>query len=225
MIALRRRLDPSVLRLVIVTDGVGDLERIADVVARATAAGARCVQLREPKWSARQLMRGCERIVPLLEAVDGIVLVNDRLDVAAARMAHGAQIGFKSLPPDIAREILGPGAVLGYSAHDQEELDLAAEAGCDFALLSPIWPTSSKPVPHLGEARAVRLTATARLPVVWLGGVHVRHAARVGQLTGYERPAGVAVRSAVMGAEDPGAAVRRLLRAVSDGLYIPPAVG
>jgi hypothetical protein len=33
------------------------------------------------------------------------------------------------------------------------------------------------------------------------------------------------VRSAVMGAEDPGAAVRRLLRAVSDGLYIPPAVG
>ncbi|MBX3463505.1 MAG: thiamine phosphate synthase [Planctomycetes bacterium] len=210
------RLDPSLLRLVVITDGRGDLARLEAVLGAATAAGARCVQLREPQWSARQLMHACERLLPLLEAVRGLLLVNDRLDVVAARMAHGAQIGHRSLPPDVAREVVGPRSVLGFSAHDRDELEAAAAAGCDFALLSPVWATTSKPgLPHLGSARAAQLTAAARLPVAWLGGIGAAQAAAVANVPPAGRPAGIAVRSAVLAAADPGAAVHELLAALA----------
>lgn len=205
----------SRLRLVLVTDGRGDAARIEAIVRAALDGGARCVQLREPHWSARMLLQAAERLHPLLDEAGGLLLVNDRLDVAAAGAAHGAQIGHRSLPPDLARRVLGPEPVLGYSAHDQGELDLAAAAGCDFALLSPVWPTTSKPgMPHLGEPRAVVLTAAARLPVVWLGGVTPVHAARIADLPPDRRPAGIAVRSAIMDAADPRYATAALLRAM-----------
>lgn len=209
------RFDVSALRVVLVTDGRGDATRIAEVVRAVTDAGVRCVQLREPQWSARALHRIVDDLAPLLAAVNGLLLVNDRLDVAMASRADGAQLGHRSLPPAVARRVAGPGTVLGYSAHDAHELAEAADAGCDFALLSPVWPTTSKPgLPHLGPTRAAQLTASARLPVVWLGGVDAATAALLREVAPAERPVGVAVRSALMAAGDPGAAASALLAAL-----------
>ncbi len=209
-----RRFDPSLLRLVLITDGRGDLVRLEPIVRAALVGGVRCVQLREPRWTARMLFQACERLRPMVDTVGGILLVNDRLDVAAAGVAHGAQIGHRSLPPQAARQLLGEGAVLGFSAHDQGELDAAADAGCDFALLSPVWATESKPgLPHLGEGRAGLLTAAARLPVVWLGGIGPEQAAVAAALPAERRPVGIAVRGSVMLVQDPQRATEALLRA------------
>ena len=207
------RIDPTLLRLVLITDGRGDPVRLERVVEQALAAGVRCVQVREPQWSARALMNACERLLPMFERVRGVLLVNDRIDVVAAGVAHGAQIGHRSLPPEVARSVLGSNSVLGYSAHDQGELDLAVAGGCDFALLSPVWETTSKPgAQHLGPQRAASLTSKARLPVVWLGGVDVVNLASIGSLPPAGRPVGVAVRSAIMAANDPFDAAAALLR-------------
>tara|TARA_R110002072_G_scaffold100429_3_gene221149 strand:+ start:43365 stop:44012 length:648 start_codon:yes stop_codon:yes gene_type:complete len=205
--------DPR-LRLILVTDGAGDPGRIDEIVRAALQGGARCVQIREPKWSARQMLRTCEQLTPMLEEVDGLLLVNDRVDVAAARVAHGAQIGHRSLPPELAREVLGPNSVLGFSAHNEEELSSAAQHGCDFALLSPVWPTSSKPnAAFLTVAHAALLTVSAKLPVVWLGGVNSTTIAEIGGIPAAQRPVGVAVRSAIMQADDPQTATAQLLAA------------
>jgi len=210
---LRSSLLPK-LRLVLVTDGRGDLLRLEGIVRAAVEGGVRCVQLREPHWSARALLQGAERLRPLLTAVDGLLLVNDRVDVAAAGAAHGVQVGHRALPPELARRVLGDTLVLGYSAHDQGELDLAAASGCDFALLSPVWPVTSKPgMAHLGLPQAMALSAAARLPVVWLGGITATNAARIADLPPGARPVGIAVRSAIMAAEDPRYATAALLRA------------
>jgi len=217
-----RNFDPTALQFVLVTDGRGDAVRLERIVRAAIDGGARCVQLREPHWSARQLLQTAERLRPMLDAVNGLLLVNDRVDVAATDAAHGAQIGHRSLPPELARQVLGPSRVLGYSAHDQGQVDLAAAAGCDFALLAPVWATTSKPgLPHLGEALAVSLTSRARLPVVWLGGITPTNAARIADLPLRSRPVGIAVRSAVMEAEDPRYAVAALLRALLGAAAAP----
>lgn len=216
MSAPARRLDPSLLRLVLITDGRGDPVRVERVVEQALAAGVRCVQLREPQWPARTLLHTCERLLPLFVRTGSLLLVNDRLDVVAAGVAHGAQVGHRSLPPEVARRVLGPDFLLGYSAHDQSELDLAVAADCDFALLSPVWPTTSKPLaPHLGSHRAAQLTSRARLPVVWLGGIDGVRAASFAEVPPLGRPVGIAVRSAIMGALDPGEASRNLLAAMA----------
>jgi thiamine-phosphate pyrophosphorylase len=210
-----RRLDPSLLRLVLITDGRGDPVRVEQTVGAAVAAGVRCVQLREPQWSARALLTACDRLAPVLAKVGGLLLVNDRVDVAASGAAHGVQIGHRSLPPEIARRVLGPNVVIGYSAHDGSELDLAVASGCDFALLSPVWATTSKPgAPHLGPLRAGQMTVRARLPIVWLGGVDTAHLVQLAELPPQARPVGVAVRGAIMHAIDPGAAAAALLAAL-----------
>ena len=153
--------DPR-LRLILITDGAGDLARIEAVVAAALRGGCRCVQLRERAWSARQHAAACERLQPLLAAAGGLLLVNDRVDVAAAGLAHGAQVGHRSLAPRAARQALPRPALLGSSTHDAQELDEAAAAGCDFALLAPVWDSSSKPGrAGMGVAAAGALTAAS----------------------------------------------------------------
>lgn len=206
--------DPR-LRLILVTDGFGDPNRIVEIVKHALAGGVRCVQLREGKWTARAMLRACDSLRPLLDDVGGLLLVNDRVDIAASGAAHGAQVGHRSLPPKMARDVLGPDRVLGYSAHDESELAEAAAGGCDFALLSPVWPTTSKPdAAFLGPERAGQLTAAATLPVIWLGGVDHKTIAQLAEVPAAQRPIGVAVRSAIMLVAQPDLAARELLAAL-----------
>ncbi|MGC6486610.1 MAG: thiamine phosphate synthase [Planctomycetota bacterium] len=210
--------DPR-LRLTLITDGVGDLARIEAVVTGALRGGCRCVQLRERRWSARELARACERLRPLVDDVAGLLLVNDRVDVAAAGLAHGAQVGARSLPFDAARAALSAPALLGASVHDAAELRAAEAAGCDFVLLAPVWPSASKPgLGGLGVESAGALTETAKVPVIWLGGVSIE---RVAALPRPRRPAGFAAISALMGADDPERAARALLCAGQDRTLDP----
>jgi len=203
------RLDPAPLRLVLVTDGQGDADRIERVVAAALSAGLGCVQLREPSWSDSQMVAVAGRLRPRLEAADGLLLINDRVELVAAGHAHGVHLGRRSIPLERARAALGTAAVLSFSAHDAGELDRAAVAGCDFASLSPVWPTTSKPgAAALGPTRAEALTAAAALPVVWLGGIGAQQAA----VAAGSSAAGLAVRSALMTATDVGRTTAALLR-------------
>lgn len=220
--AVASRFDPSALRLILITDGRGDPVRVERIVEQAVAGGVRCVQLREPQWSARAVWRCAERLGAVLARAQGLLLVNDRIDVALAGAAHGVQVGHRSLPPDVARRVLGDAPLLGYSAHEVADLDLAAAGRCDFALLSPIWPTSSKPgAPHLGTHRAGQMTSVARVPVVWLGGIDAARVAALAELPPMARPVGIAVRSAILDALDPGGAARELVHALAQAL--PPA--
>lgn len=214
--ASRARALPSLLWI---SDGRGDLERLVGIVGAAVAGGLRAVQLREPSWSARQLVAACARVRPLLAAVDGVLLVNDRVDVAAGGGCDGAQVGHRSLPVGAARTALGPRPWLGASCHDAGELAAAAAGGADFALLSPVWPTASKPGhPGLGLAAAGALTVGAPLPVHWLGGATVARIATARALPAPQRPAGFAVLGAIGAAADPQSATAELLQAVAGAL-------
>ncbi len=116
--------------------------------------------------------------------------------------------------PAAARALLGPGVLLGLSAHDAGELAAAATGGADYATLGPLFPTSSKPgAPALGLAAFGRLAAGTGLPLLALGGIGPREtpaALAAGA-------AGVAVQGALMRAADPAAAARALLRSLPPG--------
>ena len=214
--AVDRRALPSLLWI---SDGRGDVDRLTAIVAAAVGAGLRAVQLREPVWSARQLAEACGRVQPLLAAVGGLLFVNDRVDVAAMGCCDGVQVGHRSVPVAAARRALGPQPWLGASCHGAEELAAAAAGGADFALLSPIWPTASKPGhPGLGLAAAGALTAAAALPIVWLGGVTASRIATVRALPQAQRPVGFAVLGAIGSAADPAAATAALVQAVDAAL-------
>jgi thiamine-phosphate pyrophosphorylase len=97
--------------------------------------------------------------------------------------------------------------------HDLDELAAASAAGTvEFATLSPIFPTRSKPGygPPLGLAGLGRMALAVSVPVYALGGVDrpVRFRDCLD-----EGAAGAAVMGAVMRAEDPARFVKELLTA------------
>ncbi len=186
------------MRLVWITDGRADAPRIVRIVTAAVAGGLRAVQIREPELSARELWRLCEHLRGLLEPQIGILIVNDRIEVAVAGLADGVHLGSQSMPWDRARGILPAESILGCSAHDAKELESAVAAGADYASLSPVLETSCKPgVAALGVDRAADLSRACPIPVLWLGGFDAD------QIRSLEAvPFGVAVMSALGSAED-----------------------
>lgn len=66
------------------------------------------------------------------------------------------------------------------TAHDLAEIGLANRASTDAVLLSPAFPTRSHPgAPALGPARFRLLASHAQMPVIALGGMNARTAARL----------------------------------------------
>jgi thiamine-phosphate pyrophosphorylase len=66
------------------------------------------------------------------------------------------------------------------SAHGAEGVALAARLGVDACILGPVFPTrSGSGNPNLGVFRASQIALSAPLPVIALGGVSARTAARL----------------------------------------------
>jgi thiamine-phosphate pyrophosphorylase len=137
------------------------------------------------------------------------LLINDRVDVALAVNADGVHLTTTSLPASIARRVLGPAPLIGVSTHTLAEAQAAAEEGADFLVFGPVFFTPSK-APYgqpvgLDALRAVR--AAVKLPMLAIGGVKK---ANIDQVVAAGAD-GIAVISAIIGADDPTAASQELL--------------
>ncbi len=164
---------------------------LVDVVRAAVAGGATCVVLREkdlPPAQRTALAGELRAVVPTLLIASDPTIVGDGVHLAAG----------DALPAPRP-------AIVGRSCHSAADLDAAAAAGCDYATLSPIFASASKP--GYGPALGVDALREAPLPVYALGGVDPSNAHACLDAGA----AGVAVMGHVMRADDPAVAVKDLL--------------
>jgi thiamine-phosphate pyrophosphorylase len=66
------------------------------------------------------------------------------VDIAIAVEADGVHLGQNDLPIPVARKLLGTDALIGGSAVDLHELQIAVENGADYVGFGPIFTTGSK---------------------------------------------------------------------------------
>jgi thiamine-phosphate pyrophosphorylase len=141
------------------------------------------------------------------------IVVNRRLDVALALAADGVHLGFDAMRARDARQLLGPGALVGVSAHAPEEVATAAAEGASYAHLAPIFDPRSKPASRVALGVAAISAASAHgIPVLAQGGVDPQRCSEVLAAGA----AGVAVTGDILMAADPGAAAARLRRALDE---------
>lgn len=182
----------------------------------ALDAGVRAVQVREKDLATRPLLDLVEQVLPLARARNGLMLVNDRVDLAIAVGADGVHLRADSLPVSVARRLLGQDRLIGVSAHSVDDVLRAESDGADFTVLGPVYETPSKRAygEPIGLSPVEEATRRCRTPVFAIGGIT---AARVGEVR-RAGAFGVAVISSVLSAERVEVAVRNLLEA----LVVPP---
>ncbi|WP_222195636.1 thiamine phosphate synthase [Modestobacter italicus] len=185
-------------RLLVLTDRSQCPGSLTDTVAAAVDAGARAVVLREKDLPGRERDELVDRLRALLDPVGGLLV---RAGPGAADAVHLA--AHDTFPAPRPR-------LVGRSCHSAAELTRARAEGCDWAFLSPVFLTPSKPGygPALGPAGLAAL-APLGPPVYALGGIGAAEVA--GCLAAGAH--GVAVMGSVM--RDPGS-VRDLLAALDD---------
>ena len=135
------------------------------------------------------------------------MLIDDRVDVAAAVGATAVHLGRDDLPPYVARQILGADAVIGGTANSVEEAVKVASQPVDYLGVGPVFGTTSKgnrAAPMLGLDRFAEICAAVDKPVIGIGSITVDSVADVLEAGAY----GVAVLSAVVCQEDPQASCR-----------------
>ncbi|KAL9050166.1 MAG: hypothetical protein Q9162_006800 [Coniocarpon cinnabarinum] len=221
--------------LYLVTDSthaiLGDRD-VVDVVEDAVAGGVTIVQYRDKKSDTATLVHTATRIHEITQRHRIPLLINDRVDVALAIGAEGVHLGQDDLDLHTARKALGKDAIIGLTACSVEEACEAAQAGADYLGIGTVFATPTKEdtksiIGTTGLRRVLTSLATlpspaADIPKVCIGGINARNLQRVLYKS---RPAhdnhatqalnGVAVVSAIMGAEYPKEAASQLRRLIS----------
>jgi thiamine-phosphate pyrophosphorylase len=185
-----------------------------EIVEAAIDGGIDVVQLREKEMSARKRYGLGQELRELTREAGVPLLVNDRIDLAAAVDADGVHLGDADLPISVARDQLGEDAVVGRSVSTPAAAREAEQTGADYLGVGAVYPTDSKDTdPEGTEIGLDRIRAVAEaveIPFVGIGGVKPDNAAAVIE-AGAD---GVAVISAITAADDPAAATRDLGAAV-----------
>jgi len=159
---------------------------------------------------ARELAEWTRRVLALVrgEASPALVLVNDRVDVAAVLAAEGVDgvhLGADDCPPALARAELGEAALIGLSTHSAADVVRAADEPVDYLGFGPVHPTATKGyATGLGWEAAWIAARSSTRPVFPIGGIDRENAVELA-------PIGrAAVSRAILCAADPRAAAREL---------------
>ena len=203
---------PKKLRLVVITERVSELGRDHAAIAEAALqAGCMAIQLRDKTISDRAFVEAARDIQVRCLTHGALFFVNDRVDVAAA-LGCGVHLGFNDLTVEMARKVLGPKAIIGYSPESPGEAHQAVSDGADYLGIGPVYATATKADAGepIGPDGLARMCEAGLAPVVAVGGVTMLNIAEVARAGA----CGAAVVSAVSRARDMGAAVEGLLRAL-----------
>lgn len=134
--------------------------------------GARILQFRHKAHFSRGMFDTAERIVELCRAAGATFIVNDRADIAMMLRA-GLHIGQDDLAPPDARRLMGDGAPIGFSTHNETQLRAAACEPVDYVALGPLFATTTKENPDatVGLDQLRRWRPLTTRPLVAIGGI------------------------------------------------------
>jgi thiamine-phosphate pyrophosphorylase len=184
-------------RLLVVADSAyTDGRPLLAVLREVVSGGARAVWLRDKHAAPGDRRRLAEDLAELLHAVGGLLIASPG---PGSEAGDGVHLGAADPRPGGAGEV-----VVGRSCHSDQELSMARAEGCQWATLSPIYPSASKP--GYGPALGPAALAGAPLPTWALGGVDAENAAQCLE----SGATGVAILGAVLGSPDPAAAVAKI---------------
>ena len=145
-----------------------------EVTGSLLAGGAHLLQLRAKGKDLATIERVARRLLPLCRAAGVPFILNDFPALAAALDADGVHIGQDDGPHAAAREIVGPGKLIGRSTHSLGQARAALAEGFDYIGFGPLFPTPTKagrPAIGLEEIAAMEREVGGQIPAFCIGGI------------------------------------------------------
>lgn len=177
-------------------------------IEEAILGGVTLVQLREKEISTLDFYKEALKIKEITDKYKVPLIINDRLDIAAAIDAEGLHIGQEDMPLKIARRLLGNNKIIGVSASTVELALEAEKDGADYigvgAVFSTFTKNDAKPA-AISELKKIK--EAVKIPVVAIGGINESNAALLRD-TSID---GISVISAILGKDDVKKAAEKLL--------------
>lgn len=177
-------------------------------VEKAIKGGVTLLQLREKDAGSGEFYNIALEMKKLADSHGVPLIINDRLDIALAVDADGLHIGQEDLPLEVARALLGPGKILGYSVSNVAEAVYGEKNGADYLGAGPVYHTGSKAteIEPIGAAGLKKIKKSVSIPVVGIGGIGMSNIDEV-KKSGIE---GISVISAILASNNIEAAAREL---------------
>ncbi len=207
------------------TQAILEDKDLASVVEAAVEGGVTVVQYRDKKSETASLIRMGKRLRAITKKYNVPLLINDHVGVAQAVGADGVHIGQEDMDLETAQKILGPDAIIGVTANNLSEAEVAARGGASYLGIGTVYatPTKEDTKSIIGTAGVKDIlhrlsTMALTIPTVAIGGINASNVQRI--IFQSESPTkgldGVAVVSAIMAAQDPKAAASRLKSLISN---------
>ena len=148
-------------------------------VSAAIAGGAVLVQYRDKFASEPQRQDQLRAIVTLCHDQGVPLIVNDDIALASAVGADGVHLGRDDARLDVARQQLGPHAIIGVSCYnDLSRAVAAADAGADYVAFGRFYPSHTKPHAPQADVEILRRAKhRLNIPVATIGGITVHNGA------------------------------------------------
>ena len=176
-------------------------------VELALRGGVTLVQLREKDLSEAEIISEARELKELCHRYNVPLIINDDADIALKIGADGVHVGIEDAPVAEIRKKAGSDFIIGATAKTIEQAKAAEAAGADYLGVGAVFPSPTK-------QNAVRITAeqlkriceSVNIPAVAIGGIGLQN---MDGLKGGGMK-GIAVVSAIFGAEDIKIAVEKL---------------
>lgn len=189
----------------------GDLELDAffDLIDQAVEGGVSAIQLREKEIAQKEFIAIGRALMSRLRSRRIPLIINDDIEVAFAIKADGVHLGQSDPSVLEARQLLGKNAIIGLSVETLDQALSAQEMEIDYIAASPVFSTPSKldTAKPWGLDGLRNLCKISKVPVIGIGQVH-SHNVQDFMACG---ASGVAVISAIFGAQSPFLAARDLI--------------
>ncbi len=191
----------------VLLDGQASENEFRKLVGQLREGGTDLFQLRDKRLEPRELLKRAAILREELSDSPARWIVNDRADLAFAAQADGVHLGQDDLAPLTARQILGPGKLIGLSTHSLAQARAAVLTGVDYLGVGPVFPSQTKEFTEFVGLQLVReVAAEISLPAFAIGGIDESNVQLVRE-AGLRR---IAVSGAVTRSPDPAQTVRAL---------------
>lgn len=198
----------EILRLYAVTDRdcIG-ARNFDETIEQALVGGVTCLQLREKHLPEDALIAEAVRLKAICHRYGVPLIINDNYHAALKAGADGVHVGAEDAPVSEIRRLAGSDFIIGATAKTVAQAQKAEAEGADYLGVGAVFPSPTKTDAVRITTEALKAICTSvQIPAVAIGGIthenlHVLRGCGA---------AGIAVVSAVFGAEDVKAAARSL---------------